>query len=153
MPRWPPLQGPGQLLGCAGSALDRRAHQRHSGRPRSLRDRRYAIIYSDLQGRDHIEAAIGGADASKDYFDKLFDAIHHHPDLVAWWLLSRGIAERFNPTGYAPVTSCYDELIALSEHPTDSMFLELIEEHECDVINGDVVLTFRYLRGIWVGQD
>lgn len=107
--------------------------------PISSDDRRYAIIYSDLQGRDHIEAAIGGADAGKDYFDKLFDAIHHHPDLVAWWLATRQISAAFNPTGRAPATSCHDEIIALSEHPTDSFLLELIEEHECDVINGDVV--------------
>lgn len=101
--------------------------------PISEHGRRYAVIYSDIQTSKDV-AKLGDG-----YFERLFDAIGKYPECVGHWLSTRVLAGGFDPKGHAPITSCYEAVLAISETSTDDDFIDVIDNHRCEVINDKII--------------
>lgn len=102
-------------------------------------DRRYAVIYSDIQNRSSLHDAIGGKENEYEYFKTLFDATKKHISAIGYWLKTREISKEFNPKGRAPHTSSFDEALLLSGNTADYLFDDAMSRFECEVINTNII--------------
>lgn len=106
-------------------------------------DRRYCVIYSDLQSEADLRGRVGDSDA---YFTALFDDLEagRAYDIAHWLTHEYQIPVWFKPKGSAPVTVGKENMISLSQSE-DSMRLEdQIEKHECPIINDTIFCVTHY---------
>lgn len=119
--------------------------------PIDKNDRRYAIIYSDLQSKDGLMAVVGEHDGGKTYFNKLFSIVKNHSDLIGHWLKNRTYSDSFNPEGHAPITGSREEALNLSSNSVDDALEDLIDKYQCDVIN-NIIVDVTYLHQLCQGE-
>lgn len=112
--------------------------------PLTEENRRYAVIYSDLQSKHDATRLIGDKESQGRYFDRLFTIIREDADLIGHWLMTRPISESFNPKDRAPITSSYEELMALSDNSVDELLFDAVDIFKCDVIN-ELFIDITYL--------
>lgn len=117
-------------------------------------DRRYAVIFSDLQTEEDLFAAVGGGpDEVAEYFDRLFGALENHTGAIAWWLATRKIPADFKPKGRAPKTKSFVEALSLSESHQGNHLEDMIMKHACAVVGPDLVDTAQLIDSIRSAGD
>lgn len=117
-------------------------------------DRRYAVIFSDLQTEEDLFAAVGGGpDEVSAYFEELFSTLENHTEAIAWWLKNRVIPPSFKPKGRAPKTKSFAEALSLSESPQGNHLEDMIMKHACAVVGPDLVDTAQLIDSIRSAGD
>jgi hypothetical protein len=109
--------------------------------PIGVGDRRYCVLYSDVQSEGQLYDVMGGKEGNERYFDDLFGDINSERGAgeLAWYLKNRQVSCNFSPRGRAPETKARQAMINLSVSPDRQLLEDAIAEHECCVINGDIL--------------
>ena len=107
--------------------------------PLTSGDRRYCVMFSRVQTEEQLYRELGGKDGAEKYFDNLFDLTKDNAPALARWFLSRQISADFKPKGRAPETKAREMMMAISTSPERDAVENLIDKHECEVINKDVL--------------
>ena len=103
-------------------------------------DRRYCVFYSRWQSEEQMFSELGGEAAAQKYYENLYDALESdQAGELAWFLKNREISESFSPRGRAPKTSAKLEMINLAISPERQALEDAISEHECEIINSNIV--------------
>ena len=102
-------------------------------------DRRYAVIFSDMQSEDDLYRKLGGKDAATAYFARLFDLTAKRPDALRRYFEDRELSSWFEPQGRAPETRAKHFMNALSVSQEQNDIEDVIDKHDCAVINPDLV--------------
>jgi len=107
--------------------------------PLTKGDRRYCVIYTSIQTEKELFDRLGGDKGVGEYFDDLFGSTMEHAGAIARFFLDRPISESFKAKGRAPDTQSRRTMMALSSSPEKIALEDAIEEHDCDVINDDIL--------------
>lgn len=103
-------------------------------------DRRYCVLYSRWQSEGQMYNDLGGRLGAEKYFDALFDDLHEsRVGELAWFLKCRQISPGFSARGRAPETTARQRMINLAISPERELLEDAISQHECAIINGDVI--------------
>ena len=102
-------------------------------------DRRYCVLFSRIQSEEALFDELGGELGAGEYFNHLFDETERRADALAYFLMNYKISEDFNPKGRAPSTDSRDQMMNVAVSPIRSMIEDMIEEHDSDVINADIL--------------
>lgn len=102
-------------------------------------DRRYCVLFSRVQSEEQLYRELGGEKGAEKYFNTLFNETRRRADALANFLLEWEISESFSPTGRAPDTSARQQMMAVSTSPERLAVEDAIAEHDCDVINSEVI--------------
>jgi len=102
-------------------------------------DRRYAPIFARIQSEEELFRELGGREAAGIYFTRLFDGALRRPDALSRYLRDWHISPTFSAKGRAPETLARSEMVGLAITPAREMVEALISQHECEVINDDIV--------------
>ena len=99
-------------------------------------DRRFCVMYGRIQNESDLFDYFGGSDAASDYFETLFSESEKHAGVLKTYLLNHKISEGFKPQGRAPDTESRKQMIQATISPEQCSVEDLINKHECGVING-----------------
>ena len=102
-------------------------------------DRRFCVMYGRIQNEQELFDYFGGRDAASDYFETLFSESEKHAGVLKTYLLNHKISEGFKPQGRAPDTESRKQMIQATISPEQCSVEDLINKHECGVINGLVL--------------
>jgi hypothetical protein len=102
-------------------------------------DRRYCVLFSRIQSEEALFDELGGEESAGKHFNTLFDETERRADVLAYYLMNYKISADFNPKGRAPNTSARDEMMNVAISPGYSMVEDVINQHECSVINKDIL--------------
>ena len=102
-------------------------------------DRRFCVMYGRIQNESELFDYFGGRDAASDYFEMLFSESEKHAGALKTYLLNHKISEDFKPQGRAPDTESRKQMIQAAISPEHCLVEDLINKHECGVINGLVL--------------
>ena len=102
-------------------------------------DRRFCVMYGRIQNEVELFNYFGGRDATGDYFENLFAESEKHAGAIKTYLLTRAISEDFKASGRAPDTESRRLMIQASVSPEQCTVEDLINKHECGVVNGRVL--------------
>ena len=102
-------------------------------------DRRFCVMYGRIQNESELFDYFGGRDAASDYFETLFSESEKHAGALKTYLLNHKISEDFKPQGRAPDTESRKQMIQATISPEQCSVEDLINKHECGVINGRVL--------------
>ena len=102
-------------------------------------DRRFCVMYGRIQNEQELFDYFGGRDAASDYFETLFNESEKHAGALKTYLLNHKISEDFKPQGRAPDTESRKQMIQATISPEQCSVEDLINKHECGVINGLVL--------------
>lgn len=107
--------------------------------PLTAGDRRYGVLFSRVQSEQQLYDELGGQDAAKVYFETLFGETTRRADALAAHFKGRTVSAEFSPYGRAPETEARRKMTDAAISPERMMVEDAISQHECTVINGDVV--------------
>ena len=109
--------------------------------PIGVGDRRYCVLYSDIQSEAQLYDMMGGKEGNERYFDALFGDINSERGAgeLAWYLKNRKISGKFSPRGRAPETKARQAMINLAVSPDRQLLEDAIAQHQCCVINDDIL--------------
>lgn len=107
-------------------------------------DRRFCVMYGRIQNETELFNYFGGRDATGDYFEHLFAESEKHAGAIKTYLLTRAISEDFKASGRAPDTQSRQAMIQATISPEQCSVEDLINKHECGVING-LILDITWL--------
>jgi hypothetical protein len=96
-------------------------------------------MYGRIQNEVELFNYFGGRDATGDYFENLFAESEKHAGAIKTYLLTRAISEDFKASGRAPDTQSRQAMIQASVSPEQCTVEDLINKHECGVVNGRVL--------------
>ena len=113
--------------------------------PLSNEDRRYCVLYGDIQSKDDLHQKLNGAEASELYFSTLFDESKRRSDALAVFFMSRPISEGFRAKGRAPYTEARDRMIDYATNDVTESVVDLITKYQCNLIN-EVVVDITLLK-------
>lgn len=102
-------------------------------------DRRFCVMYGRIQNEQELFDYFGGRDAASDYFETLFSESEKHAGVIKTYLLTRAISEDFKASGRAPDTQSRQAMIQATISPEQCSVEDLINKHECGVINGRIL--------------
>ena len=102
-------------------------------------DRRFCVMYGRIQNEAELFNYFGGRDATGDYFENLFAESEKHAGAIKSFLLKYRISEDFKASGRAPDTESRRLMIQASVSPEQCTVEDLINKHECGVVNGRVL--------------
>jgi len=102
-------------------------------------DRRFCVMYGRIQNEVELFNYFGGRDATGDYFENLFAESEKHAGAIKSFLLKYRISEDFKASGRAPDTESRRLMIQASVSPEQCTVEDLINKHECGVVNGRVL--------------
>lgn len=102
-------------------------------------DRRYCVIYSDIQSEVALDAKLGGKENVEKHFDQLFSDVRTHAASLAAYFESREVGADFNPNGRAPSTRALATIKRLSKSADSDLLDDAICEFECGAICNDYV--------------
>lgn len=102
-------------------------------------DRRFCVMYGRIQNEQELFDYFGGRDAASDYFETLFSESEKHAGVLKTYLLNHKISEGFKPQSRAPDTESRKQMIQATISPEQCSVEDLINKHECGVINGLVL--------------
>lgn len=99
-------------------------------------DRRFCVMYGRIQNESELFDYFGGREQTADYFENLFSESEKHAGALKSYLLNHKISEDFKPQGRAPDTESRKQMIQATISPEQCSVEDLINKHECGVING-----------------
>jgi hypothetical protein len=102
-------------------------------------DRRYCVLFSRVQSEEQLYAELGGEKGAEAYFNNLFNETRRRADALSHFLMNWQISDSFSPTGRAPDTTARQQMMAVATSPERLAVEDAIAEHNCEVINNDVV--------------
>lgn len=102
-------------------------------------DRRFCVMYGRIQNESELFDYFGGRDATGDYFEHLFAESEKHAGVIKTFLLKYKISDDFKASGRAPDTNSRRLMIQASVSPEQCLVEDLINKHECGVVNGHVL--------------
>lgn len=102
-------------------------------------DRRFCVMYGRIQNEQELFDYFGGRDATGDYFEHLFAESEKHAGVIKTFLLKYKISDDFKASGRAPDTNSRRLMIQASVSPEQCTVEDLINKHECGVVNGSVL--------------
>lgn len=102
-------------------------------------DRRFCVMYGRIQNESELFDYFGGREATGDYFENLFSTSEKHAGAIKTFLLTYPISEDFKASGRAPDTESRRLMIQASVSPEQCSVEDLINKHECGVVNGRVL--------------
>ena len=102
-------------------------------------DRRFCVMYGRIQNESELFDYFGGRDATGDYFERLFFESEKHAGAIKTFLLKYKISDDFKASGRAPDTNSRRLMIQASVSPEQCTVEDLINKHECGVVNGRVL--------------
>ena len=102
-------------------------------------DRRFCVMYGRIQNETELFDYFGGRDATNDYFERLFFESEKHAGALKTFLMSYPISADFKASGRAPDTNSRRLMIQASVSLEHYMVEDLINKHECGVINGRIL--------------
>jgi hypothetical protein len=102
-------------------------------------DRRYAVIFSDIQTQEQLFAATGGREEASRYFDRLFALSQKRPDALRRYFMDRKVSPDFRPQGRAPETKAKAIMREMNVSPEQNEVEDAIDKHDCAIISKDVV--------------
>ena len=102
-------------------------------------DRRFCVMYGRIQNESELFDYFGGREATGDYFENLFSTSETHAGAIKTFLLTYPISEDFKASGRAPDTESRRLMIQASVSPEQCSVEDLINKHECGVVNGQVL--------------
>lgn len=102
-------------------------------------DRRFCVMYGRIQNEQELFDYFGGREKTADYFENLFAESEKHAGVIKGFLLKYRISEDFKASGRAPDTNSRRLMIQATISPEQCSVEDLINKHECGVINGRVL--------------
>lgn len=102
-------------------------------------DRRFCVMYGRIQNESELFDYFGGREKTADYFENLFAESEKHAGVIKGFLLKYRISEDFKASGRAPDTNSRRLMIQATISPEQCSVEDLINKHECGVINGSVL--------------
>jgi hypothetical protein len=102
-------------------------------------DRRFCVMYGRIQNESELFDYFGGREATNDYFERLFFESENHAGALKTFLMSYPISADFKASGRAPDTNSRRLMIQASVSLEHYMVEDLINKHECGVINGRIL--------------
>ena len=114
-------------------------------------DRRFCVMYGRIQNESELFDYFGGRDATNDYFERLFFESEKHAGAIKSYLLTYRISEDFKASGRAPDTVSRRLMIQASVSPEQSLVEDLINKHECGVVNGRI-LDVTWFKSLCEGE-
>lgn len=91
-------------------------------------DRRWFIIFSPYQTKQDVERL--NAEESGKYFRNLFSVLTKNPGGVRAYLERRQISSKFEPSGHAPRTHYFDDMLSVTEYDDAAFLNQFLEESE-----------------------
>jgi len=104
-------------------------------------DRRYFVVYSPLQRKEHVIALGGDA-----YFQHGYDLLRTHAGGIRAFFESWKITSDFNPEGCAPETPFLHELAKATASPLAAAVQDVIDDQPHALLRGDLI-SLSVLRG------
>jgi len=102
-------------------------------------DRRFCVMYGRIQNESELFDYFGGRDATGDYFEHLFAESEQHAGGIKSSLLNYKISDEFKANVRAPDTSSRQAMIQATISPEQCSVEDLINKHECSVVNGRIL--------------
>jgi len=102
-------------------------------------DRRFCVMYGRIQNESELFDYFGGREATGDYFENLFSTSETHAGALKTFLMSYPISADFKASGRAPDTNSRRLMIQASVSPEQCTVEDLINKHECGVVNGRIL--------------
>lgn len=102
-------------------------------------DRRFCVMYGRIQNESDLFDYFGGRDEAGEYFENLFRESELHAGAIKTFILNHTISEDFKPSGRAPDTISRRLMIQASVSPEQCLVEDLINKHECGVVNGRIL--------------
>ena len=102
-------------------------------------DRRFCVMYGRIQNETELFDYFGGRDATGDYFEYLFAESEKHAGAIKTFLLKYKISDDFKASGRAPDTNSRRLMIQATISPEQCSVEDLINKHECGVVNGRIL--------------
>jgi hypothetical protein len=102
-------------------------------------DRRFCVMYGRIQNESDLFDYFGGRDEAGEYFENLFHESEQHAGAIKTFILNHTISEDFKPSGRAPDTVSRRLMIQASVSPEQSLVEDLINKHDCAVVNGRIL--------------
>lgn len=102
-------------------------------------DRRYCVIYTDIQSEQELFERLGGSEAADVYFNDLFDSTREHIADIAAFFRDRVIDEDFKAKGRAPETRARVIMQSLSISGEHGEIENALSVNACPVISDNVV--------------
>jgi hypothetical protein len=96
-------------------------------------------MYGRIQNEAELFNYFGGRDATGDYFEHLFAESEKHAGVIKGFLLNYKISDEFKASGRAPDTSSRQAMIQATISPEQCTVEDLINKHECSVVNGRIL--------------
>jgi len=114
-------------------------------------DRRFCVMYGRIQNESELFDYFGGRDEAGEYFENLFRELELHAGAIKTFILNHTISEDFKPSGRAPDTVSRRLMIQASVSPEQSLVEDLINKHECGVVNGRI-LDVTWFKSLCEGE-
>ena len=114
-------------------------------------DRRFCVMYGRIQNESELFDYFGGRDDAGEYFENLFRESELHAGAIKTFILNHTISEDFKPSGRAPDTVSRRLMIQASVSPEQSLVEDLINKHECGVVNGRI-LDVTWFKSLCEGE-
>jgi len=102
-------------------------------------DRRFCVMYCRIQNEQELFDFFGGREQTADYFENLFAESEKHAGVIKGFLLNYKISDEFKASGRAPDTSSRQAMIQATISPEQCTVEDLINKHECSVVNGRIL--------------
>ena len=102
-------------------------------------DRRFCVMYGRIQNETELFDFFGGREQTADYFENLFAESEKHAGGIKSFLLNYKISDEFKANGRAPDTSSRQAMIQATISPEQCSVEDLINKHECSVVNGRIL--------------
>ena len=96
-------------------------------------------MYGRIQNETELFDFFGGREQTADYFENLFAESEKHAGVIKGFLLKYNISEYFKASGRAPDTSSRQAMIQATISPEQCSVEDLINKHECSVVNGRIL--------------
>jgi hypothetical protein len=96
-------------------------------------------MYGRIQNETELFDYFGGREATGDYFENLFSTSETHAGALKTFLMSYPISADFKASGRAPDTNSRRLMIQASVSPEQCTVEDLINKHECGVVNGRIL--------------
>jgi hypothetical protein len=114
-------------------------------------DRRFCVMYGRIQNESDLFDYFGGRDEAGEYFENLFRESELHAGAIKTFILNHTISEDFKPSGRAPDTISRRLMIQASVSPEQCLVEDLINKHECGVVNGRI-LDVTWFKSLCEGE-
>jgi len=114
-------------------------------------DRRFCVMYGRIQNESELFDYFGGRDEAGEYFENLFRESELHAGAIKTYLLTRAISEDFKASGRAPDTQSRQAMIQATISPEQCSVEDLINKHECGVVNGRI-LDVTWFKSLCEGE-